>query len=238
MKIVIYGARRELMPRPNELPPRGEAPGDYPRAVPRWRRKHWLEWVEWLVWAAALLGFVLIFRSASGQTASNTPGRAGGQSNTQNAPEPLGRPASPVPLALKRADTRVIDGDTIVQGGIHYRLYGIDAPELGQTCADGWPAGEKARGFLRLLVLDRQLVCDDHGTDKYGRTLSVCRLEGDDVNAIMVRTGNARAYSQYSRSYVLDEVEARQSRAGMWAHNCQAPWDYRHGGGTVGKSQR
>jgi len=215
MKIVIYGARRELMPRPNELPPRGEAPGDYPRAVPRWRRKHWLEWVEWLVWAAALLGFVLIFRSASGQTASNTQ-------------------TAPVPLALKRADTRVIDGDTIVQGGIHYRLFGIDAPELGQTCADGWPAGEKARGFLRLLVLDRTLVCDDHGTDKYGRTLSVCRLEGDDVNAIMVRTGNARAYSQYSRSYVLDEVEARQSRAGMWAHNCQAPWDYRHGG----KSQR
>ena len=32
----------------------------------------------------------------------------------------------------------ITDGDTLKQGGITYRLWGIDAPEAKQVCADGW----------------------------------------------------------------------------------------------------
>ncbi|MCG3774903.1 MAG: hypothetical protein JW395_1728 [Nitrospira sp.] len=35
----------------------------------------------------------------------------------------------------------VTDGDTIKMDGITYRLWGIDAPETKQDCADGWTAG-------------------------------------------------------------------------------------------------
>ena len=51
------------------------------------------------------------------------------------------------------AAAQVTDGDSLKQGGKTYRLWGIDAPELAQTCADGWPAGKlaatKGRGTRR-----------------------------------------------------------------------------------------
>jgi endonuclease YncB( thermonuclease family) len=172
-----------------------------------------------LVWISTLISLLLI--GVFVLAAAHRPARS--QTYTQK----------PVPLPMK-TDTRVIDGDTIVQGTTHYRLYGIDAPELGQRCSDGWPAGEKAKGFLIALITGGVVVCDNRGYDRYGRTLAVCTAHATNLNQAMVRTGNAMAYSQYSRDYVLDEIGARNAKAGMWAHNCQAPWDYRHGGAAQG----
>ena len=39
---------------------------------------------------------------------------------------------------------RVVDGDTLRIDGVTYRLWGIDAPESAQPCADGRPAGKAA----------------------------------------------------------------------------------------------
>jgi len=38
----------------------------------------------------------------------------------------------------------VVDGDTIKLDGTTYRLWGIDAAETRQACADGWRAGVEA----------------------------------------------------------------------------------------------
>ena len=40
-------------------------------------------------------------------------------------------------LSLPAAAQTVTDGDTIKQGGVIYRLWGIDAPELRQAWPDG-----------------------------------------------------------------------------------------------------
>lgn len=44
----------------------------------------------------------------------------------------------------------VIDGDTIIVGGVTHRLHGIDAPEEGQFCKTGkvsnWPCGKARQG--------------------------------------------------------------------------------------------
>ena len=40
---------------------------------------------------------------------------------------------------------RAVDGDTLKVDGVTYRLWGIDAPESHQPCADGWPAGAELK---------------------------------------------------------------------------------------------
>ena len=40
-------------------------------------------------------------------------------------------------LSLPAAAQTVTDGDTIKQGGVIYRLWGIDAPEMRQEWPDG-----------------------------------------------------------------------------------------------------
>ncbi len=41
----------------------------------------------------------------------------------------------------------VTDGDTIKVADTIYRLWGIDAAESKQLCADGWPAGRAATTY-------------------------------------------------------------------------------------------
>ena len=55
---------------------------------------------------------------------------------------------------------RVVDGDTLSVGGVTYRLWGIDAPESHQPCADGWPAGKAATEHLRALIGERHVTCE------------------------------------------------------------------------------
>ena len=52
-------------------------------------------------------------------------------------------------LAVPALAQTITDGDTLKQGGVTYRLWGIDAPELAQTCPDGWPAGRLAATRLQ-----------------------------------------------------------------------------------------
>jgi endonuclease YncB( thermonuclease family) len=119
------------------------------------------------------------------------------------------------------AAPRVTDGDTLKQGGTTYRLWGIDAPELAQTCGDGWPAGRMAATKLKALTAGRTIVCQDKDRDRYGRTVAICRANGEDLGAILVREGLAWAFVRYSRGYVGQEEEARVERLGVHAHDCQ-----------------
>ncbi len=53
-------------------------------------------------------------------------------------------------VAIPVAAQTVTDGDTIKFGTTIYRLWGIDAPETKQVCADGWPAGSEATRALEI----------------------------------------------------------------------------------------
>ena len=72
------------------------------------------------------------------------------------------------------------DGHTIQLGDVTYRLDGIDAPELDQTCiddhADPWSCGVDARDQLIKLIGGRPVRCDDLGPDKIykKRHIGVC----------------------------------------------------------------
>jgi endonuclease YncB( thermonuclease family) len=126
----------------------------------------------------------------------------------------------------------VIDGDTLSVSGTRVRLEGIDAPEAGQTCRrqNGftWSCGASATAAIRSLVGGRHVTCKPRGSDRYGRTLATCFVDGQDINAAMVRQGYAWAYKRYSWAYVIEEMLAHYERAGIWEGDARPAWEYRH----------
>jgi endonuclease YncB( thermonuclease family) len=126
----------------------------------------------------------------------------------------------------------IIDGDTLAIGKIKIRLQGIDAPETDQLCLDRsaakWTCGITARDQLSRHVAGHPVDCTPDGIDRYGRTLGVCRLGDEDLNAWMVREGFALAFVKYSKAYIDEETEARKAQRGLWSGVFIAPWDWRH----------
>lgn len=123
----------------------------------------------------------------------------------------------------------ITDGDTLRLEGVTYRLYGVDAPETNQVCADGWPAGSLATARLQALISGKKVVCEKRDQDRYGRTVAVCWANGGDLGAILVREGLAWAFVRYSRDYVQLEAMAKTDRRGIHAHGCESAWAWRAG---------
>ena len=120
-----------------------------------------------------------------------------------------------------------MDGDTIKLNGTTFRLWGIDAAETKQSCADGWAAGHIATSRLQALTSGRSVVCERKDTDRYGRTVALCRVVGEDLGAILVREGLAWAFTRYSLDYVPHETRARADNLGIHAHGCIPAWEWR-----------
>lgn len=125
------------------------------------------------------------------------------------------------------ADVMVTDGDSLDLAGERVRLFGIDAPEHAQTCSDGWPAGVEATAYLVKLVDGRKVECHLVERDRYGRAVSVCYADGDDLSAAMVSAGMALAFVRFSRQYVDAERRAAAAGRGLHAHDCVPAWEWR-----------
>jgi len=125
----------------------------------------------------------------------------------------------------------VIDGDTIEIHGQRIRLYGIDAPEGSQLCAqptgERWRCGQRAAFALSDYIGSGTVECEPRGLDRYRRVLAVCFLRGEDLNGWLVSSGWALAFRRYSLDYVDQENAARQSRLGVWSGAFERPWDWR-----------
>lgn len=125
----------------------------------------------------------------------------------------------------------VIDGDSLRIAGRVIRLQGFDAPEYRQDCTlgdgRGWPCGRAARDRLAALVASGDLVCNDRGRDRYGRTIARCRNGEGDIGATLVREGLARRLrNARDTRYAAEEDEARSAGRGLWqgAHLHPADW--------------
>jgi len=74
-------------------------------------------------------------------------------------------------VTLPASAQTVTDGDTIKLDGTRWRLWGIDAPETQQTCADGWPARIEVTAAMRRLIEGKLVTCEARGHDRYRRTI-------------------------------------------------------------------
>ena len=84
-----------------------------------------------------------------------------------------------------------------------------------------WPAGSLATTRLQALTAGRPIVCQEKDRDRYGRIVAICRANGEDLAAIMVREGLAWAFTRFSVEYVDEQEEARRANRGMHAHDAR-----------------
>lgn len=125
----------------------------------------------------------------------------------------------------------VIDGDTVEMHGKRIRLFGIDAPESRQICTKDWRpwlCGKSSAFALSEKIGYSPIFCEtENKTDRYGREVAICQLNGENLNAWMVKQGWALAYRQYSKAYITYELEARNAKLGIWASEFIPPWEWR-----------
>jgi len=116
--------------------------------------------------------------------------------------------------------TEVVDGDTItVSGGERIRLIGIDAPELDE---DHY---QESKLYLTSRILQKEIKLEGDGVDKgrYGRSLRYVWLDGELINAEIVREGLAIAKqydvdnNKYQHLIADAEKEAIENRIRIWA---------------------
>jgi endonuclease YncB( thermonuclease family) len=142
--------------------------------------------------------------------------------------------ASPLTAAEVRGVPRIVDADTVHVGTEKIRLSGVDAPETDQVCLDSRgqnsSCGLDAKYRLQEHSGNRPWTCQLSGTDRYGRNLGTCSIEGEDISRWLVRNGWALAFRRYSLAYVADEDYARKHKNGLWSGAFIAPWDWRNRG--------
>ena len=124
---------------------------------------------------------------------------------------------------------QIVDGDTVKFGPQLVRLFGIRAPEKGQTCDDGqWQPGPLAKKALEDFIAGRPVTCKQVDFDaRNNRPVAQCFAGEDDLQALMVAAGWAWCFGRYSERYAPEEKEAATRKAGVHAHRCVPPWEWR-----------
>jgi endonuclease YncB( thermonuclease family) len=126
---------------------------------------------------------------------------------------------------------KIRDGDQIVIGNTRIRLGGIDAPSADQLCLNNsgerWTCGVAARDELIKHADNKTWTCHTQRTDRRGRVVARCEVDGEDIQKWLVKNGWALSYTRFSHDYDEDEKAAREAKAGMWQGAFIAPWDWR-----------
>jgi endonuclease YncB( thermonuclease family) len=147
----------------------------------------------------------------------------------------LALPLLLLPVMADAADItgvpKIREGDQITIGTSRIRLGGIDAPSVDQLCLNNsgerWTCGVAARDELIKHVGNKSWTCHVNRTDRRGRQIARCEVDGEDIQKWMVKSGWALAYVRFSHDYDADEKAARDAKAGMWQGAFIAPWDWR-----------
>lgn len=126
----------------------------------------------------------------------------------------------------------VYDGDTVAagceQGRLKVRLFGIDAPEIGQA-----PWGDQSRRMLRQLLppTSTNLRFKVTDIDRYGRVVAQLYHQDQDLGLNLVHQGGAVVYTRYNDSsrYRSAQTQAKRARRGVWSEPGaqQTPWEWR-----------
>src|SRR4051812_7663505 len=80
---------------------------------------------------------------------------------------------------------KIRDGDQLVIGNTRIRLGGIDAPSSDQLCLNNkgerWTCGIAARDELIRHAGNKSWACHARQTDRRGRIVARCEVDGEDI---------------------------------------------------------
>jgi endonuclease YncB( thermonuclease family) len=178
------------------------------------------------------------------ETAPLPPAMAASASSPAAVWPQMARPQPAAPRVTLQGKLEIHDADTIYtrDNGEKkgYRLWGIDALELGQRCrlgAEELKCGSESRKALLALIAGRDVSCEkideDVRKDRNGkvsrRDVSVCYVGKTELNAELVRQGWALDYGQFSKGYYAPlQRTAEANKLGIWQYDgFQKPADYR-----------
>ncbi|MDO9059685.1 MAG: thermonuclease family protein, partial [Bradyrhizobium sp.] len=122
--------------------------------------------------------------------------------------------ASLLPAMADAADisgvAKIREGDQIQIANARIRLGGIDAPQTDKLClntkGERWACGAAARDALIKYAGTRTWNCNRRQvTDRRGRIVARCEVDGEDIQKWLVRNGWALALVRVSRDYEADE---------------------------------
>ncbi len=126
----------------------------------------------------------------------------------------------------------VLAGDLIQIGLMRIELFGIDAPEVSQTCIRNgkfWPCGQAAIDHLRSFIGKAEVTCRLSNTRSVTIGRGKCRVYGLDLSAELATHGLALVNPKGPRDYWLNHLDGRSHSVGMWGSVYVAPWEWRQG---------
>lgn len=100
-----------------------------------------------------------------------------------------------------QAQTRAIDGDTVIVNGVRIRLENIDTPELRARCAAEFDKAVEAKRLIEALLAQGEPVVKPNGVDRYGRTLARITVNGIDIGEALIKAGLAIKWSPGRAAY-------------------------------------
>ena len=127
-------------------------------------------------------------------------------------------------------DTIVIDGRTLEVSGQLVRLWGLDSPDLNQTCTWGEkviPCGRLAQGALKDLIIGAAIRCERRQVLEPSPSIAICFADSYDIGANLIHTGWALAHDPTSPVYRETERKARAAKRGLWRGDFARPSDWR-----------
>ena len=146
------------------------------------------------------------------------------QNVQQMPPQPMMQPV------IKGAVNSIASGDQFRIGNQWISLFGIDAPEIQQTCTDdhgrAYNCGYTVARKLKDLLGNDEVTCNIMSVSSTGAVTATCSIGPYDLGAAMVEAGWAVALRNVTPVYVPYEESARQKQIGLWAGQFYMPWEW------------
>jgi endonuclease YncB( thermonuclease family) len=124
-----------------------------------------------------------------------------------------------------------IDGDSLMIGEVTIDLFGIDAPELAQTCTTKkgkqQECGSLARQVLDSLIKNVKIKCKTEGTQPDGVQLATCYAGPFNINEQMIAAGWAFVRIDQVPAYARAEKFAKARVDGIWRGTFISPAQWR-----------